>query len=213
MIHTVQIVRDLLSLVGFSNITTQAGFSNLDATTTTSATAVSGIVGGERALLQEIVQFRTALRDLTLNKIAREDETRNELLSLCDELRESTFPALGIELNDVKSTNRTANTTNLSWSYCIPRSRKNDATSVDEIKSQNRKQQQQQQQLLDIPLQDYFRVGPYQGQFSAFDDSTGFPTHNTDGTELSKNQIKKLTKKRNAHEKRMQEKQKEKRDS
>jgi cysteinyl-tRNA synthetase len=51
-------------------------------------------------------------------------------------------------------------------------------------------------------VQDFFRSSLFEGEFSAFDEK-GIPTHNADGTELSKRQLNKLQKKRSTHEKRL----------
>lgn len=50
----------------------------------------------------------------------------------------------------------------------------------------------------DISAQDLFKVGPYEGQFSRYDDH-GIPTHDASGKEISKSLRSKLEKKYTKH--------------
>ncbi|KAL7566679.1 hypothetical protein ACA910_017742 [Epithemia clementina (nom. ined.)] len=220
--HVLQTVRHLLQVVGFSNVTCHAGLEHWD---TDNPSTGGKVVGGERALINEIVRFRKAVRDVTLATQGEDDFRlmKQEILRLCDETRESTLPALGVQLYDGKHaattderniTNSVCNqvpssleTASSPWSYCIP---------VPILKTENSDEAQPEtailprnpQRLDEISIQEFFRVGRYEGMFSAYT-SDGFPTHNAEGTELSKSLTKKLLKKRQAHEKRLAEELKE----
>ena len=206
LIHVLQNVRYLLDLVGFSEVTCRTGLDS-DAQNKASD-ASSKVVGGERGLLNEIVRFRKSVRDAALSTKGEDDirSLKAEILRLCDEARESTFPAMGVQLHDGKhahtstGTADTDNSLSSFWNYCIPVSNTQDAVEDGSEPPSSRTVKTRSE----MPsLQDYFRVGHYEGMFSAFSDD-GFPTHDADGTELSKNQTKKLLKKRESHGKRLE---------
>ena len=207
--HVLQTIRDMLDLVGFSDVTSRAGLSHPYWIPSSSGLDEEGVVGGERALLDEMVQFRSAVRDLALSAVGQNNfsQQREKILRLCDEIREITLPALGVELHDGKHVTCTgggsdekdhdSSLNSSSWSYRIPRPK---TAIVD--KEKKTPNSSTHERLGAIPLQDLFRAGHYRGMFSAYSPD-GFPTHNSDGTELSKSLTKKLLKKRHAHEKRL----------
>jgi hypothetical protein len=97
-----------------------------------------------------------------------------------------------LELNDDKIE---GDSTESNWRFCLPRERKtasksetSTASSVPIIPD-------------DTPVEDLFRVGQYEGQFSSFDED-GIPTLYEDGSEVSKTLRKKLIKKREKYQKR-----------
>jgi len=187
-------VRQLLSLVGFSEVTCHAGMHS-EATERTS----SQVVGGERALLDELVAFRAAVRNVAvagLGQNDRENTSMNKILELCDDRRDRIFPSLGVELVDGKIHQDEANGS--GWKYRLPRNvdGKEDKDGAGSSTSPA--------DLRSIPLEDFFRCGPYEGQFSEFGDD-GMPTKHADGSELSNRLLKKLRKKRDKYAKRLEE--------
>jgi hypothetical protein len=69
-----------------------------------------------------------------------------------------------------------------SWKLCLPQKlgKNNDA-----MKSHSQQAAPSNQfDILSIPLSDFFKVGQYEGMFSAYSED-GMPTHNADGTEVS----------------------------
>jgi hypothetical protein len=116
------LLRDKLSLVGFSDATVRAGLHEVK-----EGTSRSNIVGGERALAEQLVQFRAAVRRRALEDIRNgsSSERAKEILSLCDEARDDILPLIGLELNDDKIDDASEK---ISWRFCLPRGRKPEAT-------------------------------------------------------------------------------------
>ena len=200
----VETLRRALALVGFSNVTVDAGKSSVQHTS-------SQIVGGEGALLDTFVEFREKVRRIALASVQGKhssDSANTEILELCDSLRDETLPSLGVELMDGKvagmGDNGGASCKGTGWQYCIPRqpSPREPSEKVSSG-SQTSTTTIRLEDLQQIPLSDFFRSGQFEGEFSAYDDE-GIPTHNADGSEVSKRQRKKLLKKRSVHEKRLQ---------
>jgi hypothetical protein len=188
-------VRHLLSLVGFSEKTTQVGLKNNSASYHTSP-----IVGGESALVEELVRFRSAVRQAALKDAQSKTASDNmkEILRQCDQARDTVFPAMGIELLDGKIEDEAAH-----WRFCLPRSQ--------EYKQEEQQEKQEEStttssgiDLESVSLEDYFRVGQYESMFLEFKED-GIPITNADGSEVSKRLLKKLMKKRQAHRTRLEE--------
>jgi cysteinyl-tRNA synthetase len=189
-------LRDLLSLVGFSEKTTQVGLKDSSSASLHS----SPIVGGESALVEELVRFRSAVRQAALKDAQSKNATSdnmNEILRLCDQARDSVFPTMGIELLDGKIEDEADH-----WRFCLPR-------------PQDDKQKEQQEgstttsnviDLQSVPLKDYFRVGQHENMFLEFT-KDGIPITNADGSEVSKRLLKKLMKKRQAQRTRLEQSQ------
>jgi cysteinyl-tRNA synthetase len=208
----VQNLRRVLALVGFSVTTVEAGRD-------TKAHQSSQIVGGESRLIDAFVGFREEIRQvgLTVAKSMTEKTAASEdILRACDNLRDHTLPSLGVELMDKKVVDQhmyretAEGRNNPTWRYCIPRQEiqipltdSDRTTTVSQSKTMPRLED-----LLDIPLIDFFRSSLFAGQFAAFDEN-GVPTHNADGSEVSKRQLKKLLKKRALHEQRVESRQKQ----
>ena len=109
-----KLLRDKLSLVGFSDATVQAGRDAEE------GTVQSNIVGGERALAEKLVQFRAAVRKSALEDIRNGSSSActKEILRLCDEARDDILPSIGLELNDDKIGD--ACDKEASWRFCLP---------------------------------------------------------------------------------------------
>lgn len=185
------ILRDLLALVGFTDTTVKAGIHDEHYRTSSS----NQVVGGEKALMQAMVQFRSEIRQTALvdAKAGVATENMKRILNICDDVRDNQLPKLGIQLLDGK-----VEGDDDSWTICLPKSDKHDKTMHESTPRTT------SLALADIPLQDLFRMGQYEGQFSAYDQE-GIPTHNADGSEVSKRALHKLLKKREAHKARLAE--------
>jgi cysteinyl-tRNA synthetase len=183
------LLRTQLSLVGFSNATVKAGRAEEE-------NVRSHICGGERALAQELVQLRSAIRKCALEDIRNNTSTARtrEILRLCDQARDVILPSIGLELSDDKIADEDKNTSR--WWFCLPRQ-----TQVSPPK-ENRKNEKRSATVISrfTALEDLFRVGAYEGMFSLFDEE-GIPTHNSNGSEVSKRERKKLMKKKDKYEK------------
>ncbi|GAX20945.1 hypothetical protein FisN_1Lh394 [Fistulifera solaris] len=194
--NVVVVLREMMSLVGFSDSTTKAGQH-------TGVNEPPRIVGGESALLDELAQFRSAVRALAMKSM--KDDLNNikqnlsALLQSCDELRDRTLPSMGIALIDEKTEegeSKAGKTIPKIWQLCAPTSNRPQEQdtpfqrplSLDELKT--------------IPLHDFFKVGQYAGHFADFDE-TGFPTKNKDGSDVSSRLRKKLLKKLEKHANRL----------
>lgn len=183
--ESLRLLRDKLSLVGFSDATVRAGREDLI------STRRNNIVGGERALAEKLVQFRSAVRKYALGDVRNDGGSSlnaKEILRLCDEARDDILPSIGLELNDVKIE---GDSTESNWRFCLPRERKTASKSETSTVSS----------VPIIPEDTLVEVGQYEGQFSSFDED-GIPTHYEDGSEVSKTLRKKLIKKQEKYQKR-----------
>jgi cysteinyl-tRNA synthetase len=180
-------LRDLLSLVGFSEKTTRAGLGLSE-----QGAKSSHSLGDERAVIDAMVHFRSAVRHAALEDAKGKTASPNmkKILRLCDDARNSILPKLGIELRDSNTEEGDG------WRICLPRS--------DESQTSDREHQKSPSMDLEsTPLEDFFRVGQYEGMFSEFNED-GIPIINADGFEVSKRMLKKLLKKREAHKRRLE---------
>jgi len=117
--------RGHLDLVGFTQRTVNAGISSgqqqqIGALASSTSTS----------LLDEAVAFRAAVRSAALGAVRKKKdslEAVKEILKLCDELRDDTFPKLGVEILDGKvvvETNAEGDdVANRGWRHCSPRER------------------------------------------------------------------------------------------
>jgi cysteinyl-tRNA synthetase len=194
-LHTaLNLLRTKLSLVGFSDATVKAGRADEE-------NVRSNIRGGEQALAQELVQLRSAIRKNALEDIRNDAATPStrEILRLCDQARDVILPSIGLELNDDKIDDGDKDASR--WQFCLPRQ------TQDSPPKEKRKSKENSSPVLsrNVAFEDLFRVGPYEGMFSLFD-INGIPTHNSDGSEVSKRERKKLMKKRDNYQKRQETK-------
>ncbi len=195
--NAVGVMREMMSLVGFSDSTTKAGQY-------TGVNETSCVVGGESALLDELAQFRTTVRSLAMKSMKDDvinlNQNLSTILQSCDELRDRTLPSMGIALIDEKAEeveSKVGETVPKLWQFCVPTS--NRPQEQDTLTFQ---QPLSFDALKTIPLHDFFKVGQYENQFADFDE-TGFPTRNKDGSEVSSRLRKKLLKKLEKHASRL----------
>ncbi len=187
------ILRGLLGLVGFTDKTTKAGIVS-DGHNSILSTQV---VGGETALVETMVQFRSAIRHSALLDAKNGIATKNmkQILEICDSLRDRNLPQMGIRLLDGRGDGEQD-----SWTMCLPRS----DTKV--TKNKESPLETKMMDLENIPLEDFFCKGQYEGMFSVYNND-GIPTHNADGSEVSKRALKKLLQKRDVHKERLSKEQ------
>lgn len=113
-----QTTRNLLALMGFSGITVRAGLGADFISEGDSAFAGSGgyVVGGESAVVDELIRFRDLVRRSALEDMKAKNGSENSkaILKACDELRDKNMPELGVEIMD-KGKDKTS-----SWRFCVP---------------------------------------------------------------------------------------------
>jgi cysteinyl-tRNA synthetase len=226
-------LRTLLSRVGFSDVTCRAGLAEAqqyipamgvdhgDNSNDFGLLHPERSVGGSqqpRALVEELVRFRSAVRELTLQGLrsgsAGDDSSslHDAILKKCDALRDVVLPSMGVELMDGKAEAPEGEWHEKGgsvWRVCLPRSLDGEdngeggpailgGTSTRVAPDKVNISSNTPATTTMIAVNDYFRVGPYQGQFSSYD-ATGFPTLMTDGSKLSNRLRNKLVKKREKH--------------
>lgn len=193
VLTTSQTLRSMLALVGFSDRTCRIGVSCQSSSTT------SHVMGGEAAAVDALVAFRSQIRAIALQGSSTEASAKEKLrllLEECDNLRNNSLPALGVELLD----NKARDDQKSRWRYCLPR-----VESSEKQACEGRSLPPSLQELQSIPVQEFFRVGQYEGQFSEYDER-GIPTKNADGSDISKRMLQKFEKKRAKHIKRLEQK-------
>lgn len=146
--------------------------------------------------LSVLSDFREGVR-----KIAREQKV-TELLQLCDVVRDDTLPELGVRLEDHEGLPTVLKLVDRETLL----KERDDKKKLEEEKKRKKeeaakkKQEQEMAKLakMKVPPCEMFRSET--DKYSNFDE-TGFPTHDTEGKELSKGQAKKLRKLYEAQEK------------
>lgn len=142
-------------------------------------------------LLDLVVKFRDEIRGL-----ARGGASTKELLEACDVLRDVGLPELGVKLDDKDG--------GALWKLYdaedlkkeIEREREAKAEKdrkSAEAKAEAARKAAEKEAKARISPNDMFKVGEYEGLFSKYDD-VGMPTHDKDGVEVPKAQLKKLAK-------------------
>lgn len=140
-----------------------------------------------------LAKFRAEVR-----RISKAGETRdsiNQILTLCDSLRDETLPNLGVRLED-KEVDGQSYVVKLVDAETIQRERElalkrgqEEQLKKETAKLEKFKLQQQRYEKSKVPPQEMFK---YQlDKYSQFDDK-GLPTHDSSGKEISKSALKKL---------------------
>ncbi|KAG7348609.1 cysteinyl-tRNA synthetase [Nitzschia inconspicua] len=233
MKHSLEEIRNLLRLVGFTPKTFHAGLPSQESVGAAAAGAVVSSTVQQTAVLDALVDFRSTVRKIALDVLRDSVDDNNQqqqqqvvkgmksLLQLSDELRDKTLPTIGIQLLDSGSgggSNSSKNNNNNNnhpdddddvvvkdtWKLCPPKPLSSPAktttnpTGAAAAATTTTTTMTSSGTSIPIPLEELFKVGQYENVFSKFTED-GIPTHNTDGTELSKRLLKKLLKKRDAH--------------
>lgn len=181
-------LQNRLRLVGFTPTTTRIGLDICDG----NDSKQSNIVGGERRLVDELVLFRAEVRKAALvdAQAGNDSKSTKLILKLCDNLRDGSLPSIGLELSDAKAEDDNSP----SWRFCLPRKPEGSAhQKCDDNQGMSTLKLAGNNDA--VPIEDFFKTGPYEGLFSAFNEQ-GLPTVNVDGTPVSKAQTKKFLKKR-----------------
>ena len=125
--------RGQLDLVGFTSRTVNAGISSHGIRTSGQSQLGSTSSSGNAAMIDEVVAFRTAVRAAALSAIRKKKkddaspiDAIKDILVLCDEMRDDSFPKLGVEILDgkvVASDDKDADGCDVirGWRYCSPR--------------------------------------------------------------------------------------------
>eukprot|EP00586_Coscinodiscus_wailesii_P000404 CAMPEP_0172488194 /NCGR_PEP_ID=MMETSP1066-20121228/17607_1 /TAXON_ID=671091 /ORGANISM="Coscinodiscus wailesii, Strain CCMP2513" /LENGTH=341 /DNA_ID=CAMNT_0013255265 /DNA_START=6 /DNA_END=1031 /DNA_ORIENTATION=- len=186
------IVRELLSVVGFTDATVHAGRRQRHLLS--SLNDNDGNTNATKNAIDELVSFRSRVRR---HGLRNKDES---LLELCDDVRAATA-AKGVEIQDIggggggggSSEDTSTTTTTPSWRFCVPKQ----TPPLSAVSSSKRRQSPSPPLRPEtVSFMEYFQVGVYEGQFKEFDDETGLPVTHVDGREVSNNLKKKLIKKR-----------------
>lgn len=121
--------RGQLSLVGFTQRTVNAGISAGQASSSCQNIefGVDHASSTNTTILDEAVAFRSAIRTVALGAVRKKNDGLDavkHILKLCDEMRDKTFPKIGIEILDGKvaaETGPSVGTINQGWRHCSPR--------------------------------------------------------------------------------------------
>ncbi|XP_053680120.1 cysteine--tRNA ligase, cytoplasmic [Anopheles nili] len=195
---------DLLHI--FGAISGPRGGIGFPITSGTATDGVGGTTGGDleqtvMPYLQVLAEFRTAVREQARGLKA------GEILRLCDQLRDDVLPGLGVRLED-----REGAPSALKLVPAEVLLREREAKRAEEARKLAEKERKKQEAAAAQAAKDALRkvnpVDMFRGEtdkYSAFDEATGLPTHDTDGKEISKGQQKKLQKLQQAQEKRYQD--------
>ncbi|XP_053348980.1 cysteine--tRNA ligase, cytoplasmic isoform X2 [Clarias gariepinus] len=146
--------------------------------------------------LKVLSDFREGVR-----KIAREQKV-TEVLQLCDGVRDDILPELGVRLEDHEGLRTVVKLVDRE-TLLKEREEKKKMEEEKRKKKEEAARKKQEQEMAKlakskVPPNEMFRSET--DKYSSFDD-TGFPTHDAEGKELSKGQIKKLRKLYEAQEK------------
>ncbi|XP_035891839.1 cysteine--tRNA ligase, cytoplasmic [Anopheles stephensi] len=151
--------------------------------------------------LQALAEFRNAVREQARGIKA------TEILQLCDQLRDDVLPGLGVRLED-----REGAPSALKLVPAEVLLREREAKRAEENRKAAEKERKKAEAAAAQAAKDALRkINPIEmfrsetDKYSAFDEATGLPTHDTEGKEVSKGQLKKLQKLQQAQEKRYQE--------
>ncbi|XP_063802395.1 cysteine--tRNA ligase, cytoplasmic isoform X2 [Pseudophryne corroboree] len=146
--------------------------------------------------LQVLSQFREGVR-----QIARENKVLG-VLQLCDALRDDVLPDLGVRLEDHEGLPTVVKLVDKE-TLLKEKEEKKKAEEEKRRKKEEaarKKQEQEAAKLTKMKICPSEMFKAESDKFSKFDE-TGFPTHDTEGKELSKGQTKKLRKLFEAQEK------------
>ena len=151
--------------------------------------------GGREEILSPVLDLVTKFRD-EIRSLARGGASAKELLDACDILRDVGLPELGVKLDDKEG--------GALWKLYdadelkkeLERDREAKAlkeAKAAEAKAELARKAAEKEAKAKIPPSEMFKIGEYEGLYSKYDDE-GLPTHDKDGEELPKGQVKKLVK-------------------
>lgn len=153
-------------------------------------------------LLFDVAELRQAVRSVAQSKGFTGADAKRALLIACDRLRDQRLPQLGVRLEDradLASGEADLPAIGLVDAKLLAAEKQEKLVKVAERKQQDVKQQQTKLEAGRLPASEFFRQQI--DKYSVFDDA-GMPTHDADGKELAKSQLKKLQKLYDAQAKR-----------
>uniref|UniRef100_A0A0N4ZY98 Cysteine--tRNA ligase, cytoplasmic n=1 Tax=Parastrongyloides trichosuri TaxID=131310 RepID=A0A0N4ZY98_PARTI len=136
--------------------------------------------------LQVLAEFREEVR-----KHARVSKNI-EILKLCDDIRDTVLPELGVRLEDknnetiVKLVDKEVLRREMEQKKALEENKRLE-------KEKKEKERLEKEALKKVNPIEMFKIGDFTGKFLHYDDK-GIPTHTIDGEELSKGQRKKMEK-------------------
>lgn len=190
-------VRDLLDLVGFSCETIRPGGKAVD---NLKGEYQSKIRGGEECLVEKAADMRRLIRESALSGLKSKDNEDlrkylRDIMTLCDKMRDKSFPSLGIEIFDEKKLEDEADLRHWRWCKPLLKEKNELKAQSEQSSSPSNAKKRNNVPLKHIAVEDMFRVGQYEDMFLDYDE-TGLPLTNADGSSVSKSLKKKLLKKR-----------------
>ena len=142
-------------------------------------------------VLDALMEFRASVRDQ-----ARKGDT-SAILKLCDMFRDEALPPLGVRLED-KSDGSVWKLANPADLVREMEQKKVEEDRKAEIKAAKAEEEAKKEALNKLPPTEYLKQLTLEDDttlmYSKFDESTGMPTHGSDGEPLNKNQTKKAQK-------------------
>ncbi|KAK5650865.1 hypothetical protein RI129_001894 [Pyrocoelia pectoralis] len=150
--------------------------------------------------LNIIAEFRENVRNYAISLKA------TDILKECDNLRDETFPNVGVRLEDKEGGGSAVKL--VDRETLLKEKEAKRQAEADKLAEKERKRaelaaaQAAKEAQRRIPPKEMFRMEI--GKYTQFD-AAGLPTHNAEGKEISKGQLKKLQKLQQAQEKRYQE--------
>ncbi|XP_047134203.1 cysteine--tRNA ligase, cytoplasmic isoform X3 [Hydra vulgaris] len=174
----------MLKIFGANDGDQEIGFSSVD---------VSGNLKHEEIVMpyiQLVAEFRESVR-----KVAREKKVP-EILKMCDEIRDTKLPELGVQLEDHEGNNLPVVKLVDKETLLKERQQKLDEIEKKRREKEELKQKQLEEKLMKeakakVPPSEMFKLE--QDKYSLFDEQ-GIPTHDSNGEKLSSSQLKKLKK-------------------
>lgn len=189
---SLDLLRNLLSQVGFSDATCWAGSIEVLESTDNGINRTTD-------LISEIIKFRSSVRRAALDEKRIADspsENIMNILSDCDNLR-LRLPAFGVELLDASISQAEVKD---DWRFCVPQSQK----MIEQLQTDREKPTKSEVKRFNpfvVAAEDLFRADPhYKELFSKFNDD-GVPILKRDGSIVSNTQQKKFQKKLRKHAK------------
>ena len=141
--------------------------------------------------LDAILEFRADIR------AAARSKNFEELLGLCDSLRDSVLPDLGVQLEDKEGSKGVWKLANSEDIKRMKEQKALEAAKKAEVKAAREKAAEEKARLNRMPPEDFLKQLTLEdgetAMYSKFGDD-GLPTHAADGEELNKNQVKKAKK-------------------
>ncbi|KAH8022930.1 hypothetical protein HPB51_006360 [Rhipicephalus microplus] len=155
--------------------------------------------------LEVLSAFRQNVRSIA-KKFAGSNES-DEVLQWCDHLRDSMLPELGVRLEDREDENGVLTSVIKVVGKEAILAEREEKRRKEEKKKEEKERRKREMELKQAERDMQRAVNPKEmflketDKYSRFDPDTGLPTHDVEGKELSKGQLKKVKKLQEAQEK------------